>query len=131
MYDQAAEFTATTLASVQMSELVERNTLTIEAMREIMTATHGGSDHEGTWIWREAYDAAEAGLLLALKRKFGGEGSDLPSLKVVEDWSGRIPTQTRRSEDQIRFQQFSTPLPLALCAAGAFAQEKQLRRPIL
>jgi hypothetical protein len=59
---------ALTLAAHQMSELIEQGALSITAMRAIMWNTHGGSDAEGAWDWRAAYDCAEAGLLLALER---------------------------------------------------------------
>ena len=33
-----------------------------------MTTTFGGSDADGAWIWRDAYDAVEAALVLQLRR---------------------------------------------------------------
>ena len=33
-----------------------------------MTTTFGGSDAEGAWLWRDAYDAIEAALVLQLRR---------------------------------------------------------------
>jgi predicted RNA methylase len=106
-----------------MADVFEMDALSVPAMRAIMMQTHGGSDEDGTWTWRDAYDAAEAGVLSALKRKHS-VGADGPlTLRVSEDISSSLPTQTRRSEDQIRLQQFSTPLPLALCVATSAAIE--------
>ena len=34
----------------------------------VMTTTFGGSDTEGAWLWRDAYDAIEAALVLQLRR---------------------------------------------------------------
>lgn len=34
----------------------------------VMTTTFGGSDAEGAWLWRDAYDAIEAALVLQLRR---------------------------------------------------------------
>ena len=34
----------------------------------VMTTTFGGSDTEGAWIWRDAYDAVEAALVLQIRR---------------------------------------------------------------
>src|ERR1700743_1377026 len=33
-----------------------------------MTTTFGSSDAEGAWLWRDAYDAIEAALVLQLRR---------------------------------------------------------------
>ena len=34
----------------------------------VMTTTFGASDADGAWIWRDAYDAIEAALVLELRR---------------------------------------------------------------
>src|SRR6202000_3393051 len=34
----------------------------------VMTTTFGASDAEGAWLWRDAYDAIEAALVLQLRR---------------------------------------------------------------
>jgi hypothetical protein len=114
---------AVTLAAHQMSELIEQGELSIPAMRAIMWNTHGGSDAQGAWDWRAAYDCAEAGLLLAIKRDpefdLSSKEAVLRQLTRAEDLLASMPTQTRRSEDQIRMQQFSTPLPLAVLMVAA------------
>jgi hypothetical protein len=114
---------ALSLAAHQMSELIEQGALSIPAMRAIMWNTHGGSDAQGAWDWRAAYDCMEAGLLLAIKRdpEFSLTDTEavLQQITRAEDLISSLPTQTRRSEDQMRMQQFSTPLPLALLMAAA------------
>ena len=114
---------ALTLAAHQMSELTRQGDLSIPAMRAIMWNTHGGSDAEGAWDWRAAYDCAEAGLLLALKRDpefdLSSREAVLRHIPCAEDLLASMPTQTRRSEDQMRMQQFSTPVPLAMLMAAA------------
>jgi predicted RNA methylase len=114
---------ALTLAAHQMSELIEQGELSIPAMRAIMWNTHGGSDADGAWDWRAAYDCAETGLLLALKRDpeldLSSHEAVLGQITRAEDLLVSMPTQTRRSEDQMRMQQFSTPVPLALLMVAA------------
>ena len=99
-------------------------------LREAMSAAYfGTSDAEGAWQWKDAYEAAEAALVLFLLR-FGramrnnaGAGSDGPAkmLNMLASLAALEPSHTRRSEEQVRLQQFSTPLPLAYAALQAAA----------
>ncbi len=70
---------------------------------------------------RDAYDAAEAGFNIYLERV----GLDLGDVRNAMDKllaeQARLPTQTRRSQDQIDFQQFSTPPAQALLVGAAAA----------
>ena len=86
----------------------------------VMTTTFGGSDTEGTWIWRDAYDALEAAMVLHLRRL-------APQIARLEDAPAQIVgllanlsdlglTHTRRSEEQVAFDQFSTPPQLGALA---------------
>ena len=98
-------------------------------LREAMTDAFGGSDAIGAWVWKDAYDAAETAAVLFLQR-YGrgmrcnaGAGADGPRrmLAMLEAVAALEPSHTRRSEEQIRLQQFSTPLPLAYAALQAAA----------
>ena len=98
-------------------------------LRSAMEAACGEENVE--WAWKDAYEAAEAAVVLFLGR-YGralleqaraGNGGRLEaasrmlaSLLALEQ---REPPQTHRSEEQERHQQFSTPLPIAWCAAAA------------
>ena len=95
--------------------------LTASVLRDAMTAAFGGSDAEGAWVWKDAYDAAEAAVVLFVKR-FGtamrreagpGPGGPAVMLDMLARLAALEPSHTRRSEEQVRLQQFSTPLPLA------------------
>lgn len=70
---------------------------------------------------RDAYDAAEAGFNIYLKRI----GFDLQDSKAAIDWllaeQARLPLQSRRDQKQIEFQQFSTPPAQALVVVKAAA----------
>ncbi len=88
-------------------------------LRAAMETAFGGSDADGAWDWKLAYDACEAATVLflrkygkALLRKAGSPAAALPLLAKIADL---LPTHTRRSEESQAFQQFSTPIPLGLC----------------
>ena len=82
-----------------------------------------GSDAEGAWIWKDAYEALEAAQVLFL-HKFGmamrtRAGSAAAMLEMLTRLAGRLASQIRRSEESEHFQQFSTPLALGFAAAEA------------
>jgi hypothetical protein len=92
-------------------------------LRVEMERAFGGSDAEGAWDWKLAYEAGEVALVLFL-RKFGRAllvRAGLPAalLTILSKVAGLLPTHTRRSEVMERFQQFSTPLPMGLAALVA------------
>src|SRR6516164_1179130 len=95
------------------------------ALRSAMEAAFGGSDAEGAWVWKDAYEALEAAQVMFL-RKFGlamrsRAGSAPAMLEMLTRLASRLLTQTRRSEESEHFQQFSTPLPLGFVACEAAA----------
>ena len=99
------------------------------SLRRAMSAAFGATDAQGAWVWKDAYEAAEAALVLFLQRyarrmrREAGAGPDGPAvmLAMLEQLAALEPSQTRRSEEQIELQQFSTPLPLAYAALQAAA----------
>ena len=96
-------------------------------LRDAMTEAFGGSDAEGGWVWKDAYEAAEAACVLFLQRygrgmrRNAGDGGPRRMLAMLEAVAALEPSHTRRSEEQVRLQQFSTPLPLAYAALQAAA----------
>ena len=98
-------------------------------LRTAMTGAFGASDAEGAWVWKDAYEAAEAAAVLFLQRygramrRQAGAGADGPRkmLAMLAAIAALEPSHTKRSEQQIRLQQFSTPLPLAYAALKAAA----------
>jgi len=95
------------------------------ALRSAMEAAFAGTDAEGAWVWKDAYEALEAAQVLFL-RKFGGAmrsraGSAVAMLEMLTRLAGRLATQTRRSEESEKLQQFSTPIALGFVAAEAAA----------
>ncbi|MYH30236.1 MAG: methylase, partial [Acidobacteria bacterium] len=98
-------------------------------LRKSMTESFGASDAAGAWSWKDACEAAEAAVVLFVQRfgramrRSAGAGPDGPRrmLAMLEAVAALEPSHTRRSEDQVRLQQFSTPLPLAYAALQAAA----------
>ena len=98
-------------------------------LRDAMTEAFGATDAHGGWVWKDAYEAAEAAALLFLQRygrgmrRTCGAGADGPRrmLAMLDAVAALEPSHTRRSEEQVRLQQFSTPLPLAYAALQAAA----------
>ena len=93
------------------------------ALRKIMKQVFG--HYSGSWLWKEAYEAAEAATVLFLQH-FGpalvnhaAEDGPARVLAMLERISALEPSHTKRSEHQVQLQQFSTPLPLAYVAAAA------------
>ncbi|MDE0031159.1 MAG: strawberry notch family protein, partial [Deltaproteobacteria bacterium] len=99
------------------------------ALRDAMTRASGATDAEGAWVWKDAYEAAEAAVVLFLQRygramrQRAGAGADGPAamLAMLQKLAALEPSHTRRSEDQVRLQQFSTPLGIAYAAVRAAA----------
>lgn len=92
-------------------------------LRNIMTQTFDGSDAEGLWLWKDAYEACEAAQVLFL-RKFGAAitaRSHTPqsALAMLHKIAALVPAHTRRSDESQALQQLSTPMPFAYVAARA------------
>ena len=111
------------------------------ALRSAMETAFCGTDAEGAWAWKDAYEALEAAQVLFL-RKFGAamrtragaaaapgskpapdpiRGPGQAMLEMLTRLAARLPSQTRRSEESEQLQQFSTPIPLGFTAAEAAA----------
>ena len=93
------------------------------AIRTAMHSAFGASDASGAWDWKAAYEAVEVAQLLFMRRYgpaiHGKTADPFERLKLVERIARLAPTQTRRSEEMLEYQQFSTPLGLAWVAGFA------------
>ena len=107
-------------ALAQIGAQIDHQPLRSSALARIMRETLHGSDAGGAWDWRIAYDMMQAAAIQVL---LGGDGAagDIAAAKLL---ASRLLTETRRSEQQIRLQQFSTPLPFAAMAMRAAAIRK-------
>ncbi len=104
----------------RISAEIDHQPLASSILARIMRETFGGSDAGGAWDWRMAYDMMQAAAVLTLVR---GDGAD-DGLAAAHMIASRLLTETRRSEQQIRLQQFSTPLSFAALAVRAAAIRK-------
>ncbi|OHT20087.1 bifunctional class I SAM-dependent methyltransferase/DEAD/DEAH box helicase [Edaphosphingomonas haloaromaticamans] len=105
------------------------------ALRGAMESAFGGSDAEGLWDWKEAYDACEAAQILFLRKYanmiFRKHADPQARLALIEKIAGLMPTHTRRSETSQALQQFSTPAGLAYVAgvAASFQSGERVLEP--
>lgn len=106
--------------------VIERGqTIDTQTLRAAMTGAFGGSDAEGAWDWKSAYDACEAAQILFL-RKFAPAmraraGSAAQFLDMLGKLATLLPSHTKRSEESQSLQQFSTPIVLGFTASIAAA----------
>ena len=112
-------------AHLLLPHLEQGRRIDAPVLRAAMDSTFGGSDADGAWDWKTAYDACEGAAVLflrkygkALLRKAGSPAAALPLVAKIADL---LPSHTRRSEESEAFQQFSTPLALGFAAATAAA----------
>ncbi|MCY4502476.1 MAG: strawberry notch family protein [Alphaproteobacteria bacterium] len=105
--------------------LASGRALDAPTLRIVMTDAFGASDSDGAWLWKDAYEAAEAAVIIflhryarALQQRAAAEGPG-KMLSMLEALAALEPSHSRRSEDQVRLQQFSTPLPLAYATVKA------------
>ncbi len=112
-------------ARLLLADLEHGRAIDARALRTAMIAAFGGSDAEGVWDWKTAYDACEAAQILFL-RKFGSAmrgraASPSAFLPMLARLAALLPTHTRRSEESQALQQFSTPVGLGFVARVAAA----------
>ncbi|MDE2623693.1 MAG: strawberry notch family protein, partial [Betaproteobacteria bacterium] len=93
------------------------------AIRTAMQSAFGVNDASGAWDWKTAYEAVEIAQLLFMRR-YGPAirartADPFERLKLIERIAKLAPSQTRRSEKMVQYQQFSTPLGLAWVAGFA------------
>ncbi|MBD2505056.1 hypothetical protein [Anabaena azotica] len=107
--------------------LTEHRQLTNKTIQAQMNRHFHGTAAEGAWQWKDAYEAVEVAAILYL-RHLGLSTNPLEQLQLIESL---CPTHTRRSEEQLQLQQFSTPLSLAYlaCAAGQITTNDLVLEP--
>jgi hypothetical protein len=89
------------------TKLTAGERLTQAVVLELMSYIFGGGVAAGRWNWKQATDYIEAAMVRVILN--GG-------YETIEDFGNLqnlVPHHQVRSEEQIQFQQFSTPLPLA------------------
>ena len=91
---------------------------------DIADEAYGGTQGEGKYTVKDAYDAMELGINMAIKDFNNGNTFRIAAMEDGREliWAFEdldrilqlIPTQRNRTDEQIEFQQFSTPPTLAL-----------------
>lgn len=121
----ASDKPANTLAAARAlsPHLARSRALDRKLVSSTMSMSFGGTDAEGAWSWRDAYDAVEAALVLQLRRLAPqiGRLEDAPAeiAALLAGLTALTLTHTRRSEEQVALDQFSTPPELAAVAVAA------------
>ena len=93
-----------------------------------MSRALGGTDAAGYWQWKDAYEVLEIAQVKFLQ-KFGPalvRMSPPTALTMLEKIQHLCPTHTKRTDESVKLQQFSTPLPVgyaAMVAAGIQPQD--------
>ncbi|MCF2151888.1 strawberry notch family protein [Desmonostoc muscorum LEGE 12446] len=124
-YGQSVINVAQELAKV----LIDNRPLSTKTVSSQMNRHFHGTAAEGTWQWKDAYEAVEVAQILYLRHLGIKILSQQPQVVVqqLEELTALCPTHTRRSEESVKLQQFSTPLPLAyLVAKAGFIQATDL-----
>ncbi|WP_322704154.1 strawberry notch-like NTP hydrolase domain-containing protein [Nostoc sp. DedQUE04] len=109
--------------------LIEQRTISTRTIQAQMNRHFHGTAAEGAWQWKDAYESVEVAQILYLRQKDYKLllESPLTVLLELQKLVALCPTHTRRSEESVQLQQFSTPLPLAyLVAKAGFIQATDL-----
>src|SRR5260370_5371909 len=112
-------------ASLLLADLERGRAIDAAALRNAMITAFDGSDAEGAWDWKTAYDACEAAQIQFL-RKFGPAmraraASPSAFLAMLAKVAALLLSHTRRSEESQALQQFSTPVGFGFVASVAAA----------
>ncbi len=104
------------IADAVMESIRARKTLSWQDLFRIADEAFGGTQGQGAYTVKDAYDALELGVnryIAEVSSLTLNPGAGLEQAQqTVEDLKAlleRLPTQTKRTEEQDEFQQFSTP----------------------
>jgi phospholipid N-methyltransferase len=116
-YGQSVINVAQELAKV----LIDNRPLSTKTVSSQMNRYFLGTAASGAWQWKDAYEAIEVAQILYLRHLGIKILSQQPQVVVqqLEELTALCPTHTRRSEESVQLQQFSTPLPLSFLVAKA------------
>ncbi|MEH1899713.1 MAG: strawberry notch family protein [Nostoc sp.] len=117
------------VAQELLKPLLENRLLNTKTVQAQMNRHFHGTAASGAWQWKDAYEAVEVAQMLYLRQKGYKLLLESPQtvLLELEKLVALCPTHTRRSEESVNLQQFSTPLPLAyLVAKAGFIQATDL-----
>lgn len=103
--------------------LSQKKPLTAKELYAMADTAFGGTQAEGAYNRKDAYDAMELAVnkhLLTAAREFNGDQKTaVDAVKYMQGLLELLPTQNVRTQEQQDFQQFSTPPNIAYLAAWA------------
>jgi P-loop containing NTP hydrolase pore-1/C-terminal domain on Strawberry notch homologue len=111
-------------AAHMLSEGLSANVpITRERISHIFASITGGSDADKAWSLADGQTAVEIAMLLCLRadNRITPSSQADEALEYFQKLDGLTPRPYNRTEEQVRLQQFSTPLGLAWLAARAAA----------
>ena len=107
------------VARALQTRLADPQSVTRSLLKGLMSEAFGGSDADGHWSMRDAYDALEAAQASNMLSLDEGQNPDCApevAFSAILAFEKALPTQTYRSEHQVEMQQFSTPAALGWLA---------------
>lgn len=112
------------LATTIADKLIKKGTaFNSSLLFELADKAYGGTMADGTYTVKDAYDAMELAVnktLLSVAKNFNGDvKTAVRAVNKLQSILDKLPTQTKRTEEQTSFQQFSTPPNIAFLAAWA------------
>lgn len=81
--------------------------VTRQVLNEAMQASFGTSDATGDWSQRDSFEMLELAVARLISR------SEPVDASTICEFAASLPTQTVRSEEQVEYQQFSTPIDIS------------------
>ncbi|UVO53735.1 strawberry notch family protein [Sphingomonas sp. SUN039] len=114
-------FETAALADIQAGDLIlahlaDKGSIDRPALNAVMCDAFGGGNADGRWTQRDSFELLEHGVARHLV-------ANVSPVVGVDDvrraiaFARCLPTQTVRSEDQLEWQQFSTPVDIAALVA--------------
>jgi hypothetical protein len=97
------------------AQLAATQSITRKLVNQVMTDVFGGSDAAGAWTQRQSFEVLELATVLHLRSLAATPSAE--QVRAIAELTKGLPTQTVRSEDQIAWQQFSTPADVGALAA--------------
>lgn len=118
---------STQISDYVLDKLTNNGKITTQELQSIADKAHGGTMAEGKYDVKAMTDAMELGVNRYIIDTISNAQSDFNSPKaekavesldeITESILNAIPTQTKRSEEQVSLQQFSTPPNIAYLAS--------------
>ena len=103
-------------ATALVPGLVAGQRLTRAELSKAMTEAFGETSASGSWTQRDSFVTSEIAILLT-QRQSGLSSGSKADITALQSLAELLPTQTVRSEVQVAFQHFSTPLALSWLVA--------------